>query len=101
MKLKDIFKRTPPSPEALEQQKKEKDAYQTEYNRIRILEARKQGRQVARTRPSGSHGITSTLKTVGRGFGQVGDYGQQMQKNLSNMFDVDPFNITPKRKKRK
>lgn len=101
MKLRDLFKRTPPSPEALEQRKKEKEAYQTEYNRIRVLEARKQGRQAARTRPSGSHGITGTLKTVGRGFGTVGDFGQQMQKNLNNMFDADPFNISSKRKKRK
>jgi len=98
MKLKDLFKRVPPSPEALEQQKKEKDAYQTSLNKARIEAARRRGRQAGRTQ-QGNHGIKATLGTIGRGMGQVGDFGQQMQDNLGNLLGVSQPRKTRKRKK--
>lgn len=103
MKLRDLFKRTPPSPEKVEQQNKEKQAYRESYNRSRIEGERRRGHRegLARSqRKSGGHGIMATLGTVGKGLGQVGDYGQQMQDNLANMLGSG-YSTSPKQKKRK
>jgi len=89
MKLRDRFKRTPPSPEALEQRKKEKEAYQSSYNKARVQAAHRRGKQAGRTQ-QGTHGIKATLGTIGKGMGQVGDIGQQMQNNLGDLFGMNP-----------
>jgi hypothetical protein len=97
MKLKDLFKRVPPSPEALEQRKKEHEAYQLEYNKARVEAARRRGKIAGRTQ-QGNHGIKATLGDIGRGMGQVGDFGQQMQDNLGNMLGISPPQKKRKRK---
>jgi len=103
MKLRDLFKRppprTPPSPEVWEQQEKEKKAYREAYNKSQIESARRKGRREGLAhgqKKSGSHGVRATLGTIGKGMGQVGDYGLQMQDNLANMFGA-----SQPRKKRK
>lgn len=97
MKLKDLFKRVPPSPEVLEQQNKEKQAYRESYNKARVQAAHRRGRQAGRTQQSGGHGIKATLGTIGKGLGQAGDFGLQMQDNLGNLFGISQ----PQKKRKK
>lgn len=72
------------TPEAKEQKRKEKEAYQIEYNKERIHQARRNARVAAR-QTSGGHGI---LSSIGKGLGDAGNYGLQMQDNIAGMFGM-------------
>lgn len=94
--------RTPPSPEALEQQEKEKKAYREGYNRSQIESARRRGRREGLGREqkkSGGHGIMGTLGTINKGRIQVGEFGLQMQNNLNDMLTMGQPHKTRKRKR--
>ncbi len=106
MKLRDLFKRTPPSPEKVEQQKKEQDAYRQAYSKSRIATARRQGRKAGQhTVGHGTKGGFSTAKhylqqTAPQDFFRgAGIYGMEMQCSLTNL--LSPTQVANTRKKKK